>query len=40
MLVLALRGDRISAITWFGDSGVFPLFELPPTLAREAGRQT
>jgi RNA polymerase sigma-70 factor (TIGR02960 family) len=39
MLVLTLRGDRISAITWFGDSSVFPLFELPPIL-RQGGRST
>jgi RNA polymerase sigma-70 factor (TIGR02960 family) len=34
MLVLTLRGDRISAITWFGDSSVFPLFGLPRILRR------
>jgi RNA polymerase sigma-70 factor (TIGR02960 family) len=32
LLVLTLEGDRISAITWFGDSGVFPHFGLPRTL--------
>jgi len=32
MLVLALEGDQISAITWFGDSGVFPHFGLPRIL--------
>jgi RNA polymerase sigma-70 factor, ECF subfamily len=32
LFVLTLAGDRISAITWFGDSGVFPQFGLPPTL--------
>jgi RNA polymerase sigma-70 factor (TIGR02960 family) len=32
MLVLTLEGDRISAITWFGDSSVFPLFGLPRIL--------
>jgi hypothetical protein len=32
LLVLTLEGDRISAITWFGDRGVFPWFGLPRTL--------
>jgi RNA polymerase sigma-70 factor (ECF subfamily) len=32
MLVLTLEGDRISAITWFGDSSVFPHFGLPRML--------
>jgi RNA polymerase sigma-70 factor (ECF subfamily) len=32
LFVLTLEGDRISAITWFGGSGVFPHFGLPPTL--------
>jgi RNA polymerase sigma-70 factor (ECF subfamily) len=32
MLVLTLEGDRISAITWVGDSSVFPLFGLPRIL--------
>jgi RNA polymerase sigma-70 factor (TIGR02960 family) len=32
MLVLTLEGDRISAITWFGDSSVFPNFGLPRIL--------
>jgi RNA polymerase sigma-70 factor (TIGR02960 family) len=32
LMVLTLEGDRISAITWFGDSSVFPHFGLPPTL--------
>ena len=32
MLVLTLEGDRISAITWFGGSGVFPHFGLPRIL--------
>jgi hypothetical protein len=36
MLVLTLEGDRISAVTWFGDRGVFPHFGLPRTL-REDG---
>ena len=35
MLVLTLEGDQISAITWFGDSSVFPHFGLPRTLRRE-----
>jgi RNA polymerase sigma-70 factor (ECF subfamily) len=32
LLVLTLEGDRISAITWFGGSAVFPLFGLPRIL--------
>jgi hypothetical protein len=32
MFVLALEGDRISAITWFADSSAFPRFGLPPNL--------
>jgi RNA polymerase sigma-70 factor (TIGR02960 family) len=32
LFVLTLEGDRISAITWFGDGRVFPLFGLPPML--------
>ena len=32
LFVLTLDGDRISAITWFADSSVFPQFGLPPTL--------
>ena len=32
LFVLALEGDRISAITWFADSSVFPQFGLPRTL--------
>jgi RNA polymerase sigma-70 factor (TIGR02960 family) len=32
LLVLALEGERISAITWFFDSGLFPDFGLPGTL--------
>jgi RNA polymerase sigma-70 factor (TIGR02960 family) len=32
LLVLTLEGDRISAITWFADSGVFPQFGLPQVL--------
>ncbi len=32
LLVLTLEGDRISALTWFGDSGVFPHFGLPRIL--------
>jgi RNA polymerase sigma-70 factor (TIGR02960 family) len=32
LIVLTLEGDRISAITWFGDSRVFPHFGLPRTL--------
>ena len=29
LMVLTLEGDRISAITWFGDSRVFAHFDLP-----------
>ena len=29
LFVLTLEGDRVSAITWFGDHGVFPHFGLP-----------
>jgi RNA polymerase sigma-70 factor (TIGR02960 family) len=32
LLVLTLEGDQISAMTWFADSSVFPLFGLPRTL--------
>ena len=32
LLVLTLEGDRISAITWFADSGIFPQFGLPRML--------
>ena len=32
MIVLTLEGDRISAITWFADSSVFPHFGLPRML--------
>lgn len=32
LLVLTLKGDHISAMTWFADSSVFPLFGLPQTL--------
>jgi RNA polymerase sigma-70 factor (ECF subfamily) len=32
MIVLTLRGDQISAITWFSDSSVFPRFGLPRAL--------
>ena len=32
LFVLTLDGDRISAITWFADTGVFPHFGLPRTL--------
>jgi RNA polymerase sigma-70 factor (ECF subfamily) len=32
LLVLTLKGDGISAITWFFDSGLFPSFGLPRTL--------
>jgi len=32
LLVVTLDGDRISAMTWFADSSVFPLFGLPRRL--------
>jgi RNA polymerase sigma-70 factor, ECF subfamily len=32
LMVLTLQGERISAITWFADLGVFPHFGLPRTL--------
>jgi hypothetical protein len=32
LFVLTLEGDRVSAITWFGDKSVFPNFGLPRTL--------
>ena len=32
LFVLTLRGGAISAITWFGDTGVFPHFGLPRIL--------
>jgi RNA polymerase sigma-70 factor (ECF subfamily) len=32
IFVLTLGGDRVSAITWFGDNSVFPHFRLPHTL--------
>jgi RNA polymerase sigma-70 factor (TIGR02960 family) len=32
LIVLTLRGDQISAITWFSDSSIFPHFGLPRTL--------
>jgi RNA polymerase sigma-70 factor (TIGR02960 family) len=32
LMVLTLEGERISAITWFGDLGLFPHFGLPRIL--------
>jgi RNA polymerase sigma-70 factor (ECF subfamily) len=32
LIVLSLRGDHISAITWFSDSSIFPHFGLPRAL--------
>jgi RNA polymerase sigma-70 factor (ECF subfamily) len=32
LLVLTLDGEHVSAMTWFADSSVFPLFGLPRTL--------
>ena len=34
MIILTLRGDQISAITWFSDSSAFPHFGLPRALPR------
>ena len=36
MFVLTLEGERISAITWFGDSSVFPQCG-PPQMLRRKG---
>jgi RNA polymerase sigma-70 factor (TIGR02960 family) len=36
LMVLTVDGDQISAITWFGDSGVFRHFGLPPGLGGES----
>src|SRR4029450_1477399 len=33
LIVLTLEGDRISAMTWFGDLGLFPHFGLPRILS-------
>jgi RNA polymerase sigma-70 factor, ECF subfamily len=33
LIVLTLQGDRICAITWFGDLGLFPHFGLPRILS-------
>ena len=38
LFVLTLEGDAISAITWFGDTSVFPQFGLPRTLRQHGGR--
>jgi RNA polymerase sigma-70 factor, ECF subfamily len=32
LVVLTIAGNEISAITWFGDSSVFPHFDVPGTL--------
>jgi RNA polymerase sigma-70 factor (TIGR02960 family) len=37
LMVLTLEGERISAITWFGDSRVFRHFGLPGTLPGKPG---
>jgi RNA polymerase sigma-70 factor (ECF subfamily) len=34
IIVLTLRGDQISAITWFSDTSIFPRFGLPRALPR------
>jgi hypothetical protein len=31
LLVLAVEGDLVSAVTWFGDCSLFPHFGLPST---------
>jgi RNA polymerase sigma-70 factor (ECF subfamily) len=36
LMVLTLEGERLSAITWFGDSSVFPYFGLPRVLRQGA----
>jgi hypothetical protein len=37
-MVLTLEGDRISAITWFGDRGLFPVgFRNPAACAEQRG---
>jgi hypothetical protein len=36
LFVLTLEGDRISAITWFADSSIFPQFGLPRILPGRA----
>jgi hypothetical protein len=37
LMVPTLEEDRISAITWFGDSRVFPHFRLPRSWRGEPG---
>jgi hypothetical protein len=38
LMVLTLEGDRISAITWFGDRGLFPVgFRNPAACAEQRG---
>jgi RNA polymerase sigma-70 factor, ECF subfamily len=32
LMVLTLRGEQISAITWFGDRGAMTHFGLPATI--------
>ena len=39
LLVLTLDGERVSAITWFADSSVFPHFGLPRTLSLPPGSE-
>jgi RNA polymerase sigma-70 factor (TIGR02960 family) len=34
LMVLTLEGDRLSAITWFGDSSIFRYFGLPRALRK------
>jgi RNA polymerase sigma-70 factor (TIGR02960 family) len=40
LMVLTLRGDQISAITWFGPGGLMPRFGLPETLDTSARSAT
>lgn len=39
LLVLTLKGDRISAITWFFDRGLFPNFGSPGRFTSEEAAQ-
>ena len=40
LLVLTLGSERISALTWFADSSVFPQFGLPRSLRRRGRHET
>jgi RNA polymerase sigma-70 factor (TIGR02960 family) len=37
LLVLTLEGDKVAAMTWFGDTTIYPRFGLPPTLPPNPG---